>query len=293
MLYGRILKGSNRMELKSIRAINLEESSRFDTACEGVGNFVKSHALHVMCEGNYADLVTCYDQARKDFAIAPAWDTERANRLLNGLNRHLMNYLASWMSLVEHQKTRYRQLERKGVRYRARFDSLREEIETGSFHYRFFARLRNYVQHCGLPLDALEASLWPDSTGALVPFLAVSFDRDVLLMKYNEWKDVKSELKLQPEKLELGESVAAFRAQVIRFVDGCMTFEIEIVKEYVKQLDGLVAEVEARMPGAEVMISETAGMSRAGGTLPSRLLPMDDLELIKVLEREYSEQLGP
>src|SRR5258706_4784371 len=276
------------VQLKSIRTVDLEESNKFDVACEGVGNFVKSHALHVMCEENYADLVTSYDRVRKDFVIGSGMDGERGNRILNTLNRHLMNYLASWRPLVDHHKTRYTKLERRGVRYLERFNALREEIETASFYYRFFDKLRNYVQHCGLPLDVLEAREWPDESGVLVPYIAVSFHRDTLLMKYSGWEDVKRELELQPEMLELGETVALFREQVIRFVDACMTFEIEIVREYRQQLDLLAAEVESKMPGAVAMISETIGMTREKTLLPSRLVPIDELKLIVILEHKGS-----
>ena len=71
------------------------------------------------------------------------------------------------------------------------------------FVYAFFAKLRNYAQHCGVPISAVNFDL--DYVGDKVRWsFTPQFYRDVLLKNYEKWgARVKPDLEAQPKRFEV------------------------------------------------------------------------------------------
>jgi len=84
------------------------------------------------------------------------------------------------------------------------FNKCRSEVYDSSFAYRFFYQLRNYCQHCGLPLEDFSYVVEYDRQNKVAGGkMRIQFDRDSLLNSYDSWKQVKTDLLKMEEKFEL------------------------------------------------------------------------------------------
>ena len=122
------------------------------------------------------------------------------------LNRHLLNYLTTFRTFVDHWKTALRRRARStgSVHWLTTFEKKLEKFLSRCFEFQFFWDYRNYVQHVGLPnLDLIfRSALTTGETPGLLHFGSVGFDRDALTKSY-DWKHAKRSLPNQPAHIEL------------------------------------------------------------------------------------------
>ena len=110
-----------------------------------------------------------------------------------------INWLTAFRLYLDHTEA---QLKRRygntSVEWR-RFHEATSAAFDGSVGYRFVYKLRNYVQHCGLPLSRItldDAGLTAAPAVQRVRFL---LDRDQLLANYGEWRQVRADFRAMPE----------------------------------------------------------------------------------------------
>jgi hypothetical protein len=71
------------------------------------------------------------------------------------------------------------------------------------FSYRFLWQMRNYIQHCGLPLGGIERRLVSDADGKPKTECFVYFDKEKLLSTYGSWGKIQSEIENLPDKIDI------------------------------------------------------------------------------------------
>lgn len=103
------------------------------------------------------------------------------------LNRMLLNYLSSFRTLIDHTETIIKRKYKKNSIECNQFSNLTNSLFDKYFAYRFFYKLRNYAQHCGIPIDQFEVSGTVIENNRIVPEYRIDFSSIDLLNKFKEW----------------------------------------------------------------------------------------------------------
>ena len=181
------------------------EPTEFDVLMKAIAHlrqFVSRQSVRLMVERNYAALRQILGEADQEFAA-----TQRAPEHLaaNGgaeVNRHLMNFLASFRSFIDHSETHLHNADASGT-WKQRFKERASAFYDAVFAYRFLYELRNYVQHCGLPFGGIHASAWRDPEGNVQTEFQAYLGRDDLL-RWSNWKPiVRTDLKVQSKEIQI------------------------------------------------------------------------------------------
>lgn len=183
--------------------------------------------------------------------------------------------------MIDHYQTRYTRLDRDGSQYLESFKTLTGNVYDSSISYRFMYKMRNYVQHCGLPIQSASAKINKDEQGEVVAQLAVYFDRDTLLQRFDKWGKVKQDLEAQPAQIEISVHLVEFHQRVLDIYNGLVKTELTIVKDAHDYLAGLVSAVQNQLPGARPLIVDYSRISSSGGDFPALAIPIKELEIIE------------
>jgi len=111
-------------------------------------------------------------------------------------NRLLLNYLSSIIIFIKHCETHLNRKFGDNSEIFLEFKKMLASFYDNSFAYRFLYHLRNYSQHCGLPLDSIQfTSEFDRENNRIKGTLKITFNRDKLLANYKKWKTVKEDLE--------------------------------------------------------------------------------------------------
>lgn len=186
-----------------IRELTEAEFRSFKSGQEHLIEFDASRRLLPIVERNESEFKIELDHVRSELASLPKAEASieneaRALDALDELNRRLVNYLTAFQVYLEHSRTRLaRRYGRKSSELRE-FERWKLLAEQQEFSYRFIRTLRNYVQHCGMPITHLVAS-WqrdtPEDDAEIHSSIEVGFNSVTLLERYNKWGPVKSDLR--------------------------------------------------------------------------------------------------
>jgi len=197
-LAGYSFDASQHRRLEQIRPVGEEELARITSAVKQVGDFAANSSLYEICDANYKELTGHYEKVRSEYQATHNMEDPIGSNILTELNRLLMNYLSSYKSMIDHYQTRYTRLDRQGTKWLQSFKLYTSKHYEFSFAY--FYKLRDYVQHCGLPLGGVNAGFHRDERGGVVTEFSVYFDRDKLLSTSDRWHGVRRDLQAQPQQ---------------------------------------------------------------------------------------------
>ena len=283
-LAGQIFVAPKHADIRGLRRVEEHELIRFQESIAQITDFATHYALLQICTINFGELMGFYKQVQHEFSKTHKIDETSADQILNEANRFLINYLSSFKTMIDHYQTRYTRLDYSGSQYLANFKALTNNIYDSSFSYRFLYKLRNYVQHCGLPVQSASGQVYQDEKDKVDAQIAIYFDRDSLLERFDGWGKVKQELKAQPTKMEISVHLIEFHQQVLNIYNGLIQTELEIMKEARNYLASLVSEVHKQLPGAKPLIIDFSKVSPTGGSLPILGIPVKELETINQIE---------
>lgn len=122
-------------------------------------------------------------------------------------NRLLLNYLTSIRTYIDHSSTFLTSNYGKKSKQLEKFQNLLSFNYDNNFCYRFFYKLRNYSQHCGVPIDNLTFKTEFDrATNQIHGQLNALFNPAKLLVNYDSWGTlVKADLHKMTGPFELSE----------------------------------------------------------------------------------------
>jgi hypothetical protein len=125
-----------------------------------------------------------------------------------GINRCLLNLLSSVRTYLDYTEMNLSRKYGDASQSFLNFKRYCSDAFDGHFSYRFLSKLRNYSQHCGLPIDNIvfSTSFNPANPGKPFCSLEVGIKRDPLLEGFN-WKKLKKELREQPPIIDINHHV--------------------------------------------------------------------------------------
>jgi hypothetical protein len=252
---GCLLKPAQKhLEVRLIRPISAAELDIVERAIKQVGEFGSYCFLYEMCEKNY-QLILSYNAAIKNnYSSNRHRVNEYMEEAFQEMTRLLLNYLSAFKTFIDHLTTRYTRLQRQGGSCLSDFKKITAACYDGNFSYRFFSKLRDYVQHCGLPFGSMHVEEKPAPDGSADISISIYFNRDALLSNYQKWGIVKVDLERQPEHMEPLPYINGFQSQIklINLVVSGM--EISLATESWQSLNKLIQEVRVKYPSGTPII---------------------------------------
>ena len=160
---------------------------------------MQSGELFVVTLLNHDDFFNAMQEYLKIFKKVQDVGKHNLDRAILDLNRKILNYLCSIRTFLDHNETDVkRSYGDAEIEY---FKKICADHYDNSFAYRFLYKLRNYAQHCGMPVGNLFIDSEKDvssSTGKKVT-ISLVFDRDKLLSRFDGWNaSLKKELRNKP-----------------------------------------------------------------------------------------------
>lgn len=193
-----VLTDSN-WELKPLLEFSKEEYDRCVLACSVLDAFKNDAQLFRIVIWNHEDYCALYEQCLNAY-IHKSFESFSIRQPDLNLNRCLMNLLSSIRSYLDYVelnvKRRYGASSANAVGFLGNC-SLEYDRR---FSYRFLYRLRNFAQHCGLPLTIVNFNSAEEAkSGNVQHSLEVGIARDDLLSRGFDWGAVKPDILAQPE----------------------------------------------------------------------------------------------
>ena len=208
-----VLGGGAKREIKSIRTLSDDEFRAYQDAISHLSDFSSDQQRYTITLLNYENFLNVIIRYSNEYKKNPAMvNYPILEKVLLDINRHLINYLFSVRAFLDH--TEYKLIKTYGGdSAKARNFKTACSLEyDNNFAYRFLYRLRNYSQHCSLPISELKftSKEEPPFSGNIVSMLILKFNRNTLL-SYNGWgSTVEREIRALPEEFNVVPLVASF-----------------------------------------------------------------------------------
>jgi hypothetical protein len=116
-------------------------------------------------------------------------------------NQKLANILTSFRSYDDHLKRKINDSDLKKKPTLNYYHEKSSEVYNEYFSYRFFAKLRNYVQHYGFPISKIKynSELVGDSVEFTISLVTLKND----LLKYQKWSHLKKKIEILDEEINI------------------------------------------------------------------------------------------
>lgn len=203
--------------INAIRALNNEEVLKLNDFNKTLFEFNRHFKLVEYVLHNFSCLSNVIEnsiqQLSQDTTTISRYDLDAFG---HEININLLNLMMAVRTFLDHMETFIKREFGKESEEIRLFDSLKSEEFDTKFSYKFMYKLRNYVQHCGMPPLSYSKIKTFD---AEQPFatLTLEFDRDALLASFDGWGAiVKPELQAQENKFSAFNIIEEFVKSIIR-----------------------------------------------------------------------------
>lgn len=203
--------------IKGIRPLNDEEVQEVRSCNKEIFDFNRHFKLIEYVLHNFFCLKIGVEEALQQFARSPnAIGRYDLDSFGHEVNINLLNLMMSARTFLDHMETF---IKREYGKYSGQvelFKKLTAEEFDSKFSYKFMYKLRNYVQHCGMPPLSYSKSKNLEENNPYVG-IELMFDRDALLLDYDGWGAiVKSQLESQDKKFDAFAIIEEFVTSILR-----------------------------------------------------------------------------
>lgn len=192
---------STRLDKK----LTIKDYKTFNTSISELNNYENLKRLFEMIVLNNNEFIEFTKSESKillENSLSVSGDKKSYYKHHLNLNRLFLNYLSSFRSFLDHTETSCKRKYGKESNETIEFKKITKTYFDENLCYRFFYKLRNFSQHCGLPIDEFELSATKISENEFRPEYNINFDTKDLLNKYSEWGTVKKDL-LEIDKISI------------------------------------------------------------------------------------------
>jgi hypothetical protein len=219
--------GNDPQTIRRMRSLEDAEEVALRNATEHLRRFWRSRDMIHLVDANLGEV-------RSEVANhADVYSSERRGVFYDGTQEHrslqgaVVNYLTAVRLYLDHRQTQLTRDYGPTSSVLAVFNESRRRIHQGTPEYRFTYELRNYVQHCGMPLQSIQASQEASNEPESQKFTARTFvgcSRDSLLRSFGGWKHSADFLRGQKAEFEI--------LPILETMRNCLwSLETEIVKD--------------------------------------------------------------
>ena len=186
-------------KITAIRKLSDLEYTESKKAIMQIRQFLSDQQLYLIAFYNYNDYIDLLTRYLDEYSKNPTVYSLSMDNVILEINRYILNYLSSVRTFLDHTETNLKKRYGRDSIIVKRFKEACSECQDTSFSFRFISKLRNYAQHCGMPLGRLsiKSKEDPPYSKKVSIVLDVEFHRDMLLT-YDKWG---SKLKKEIQKL--------------------------------------------------------------------------------------------
>jgi len=199
----QLIKFSNN-ELKGLHILDDETIKKIDEAEEYLYFFDRDFRL-LQCvldnhESFQLELKNQLMEGASNNGLVSSVDLSKYVRIID---KWLLNILSSFKALLDHLETRINKSYGKRSKEYNQLKSAYSYEFDNVFSYAFSYKLRNYIQHCGMPKITFNVNTTIDReiTNQIEFSLELDLHRDDLLSSYDSWTIVKDRLEEQEDKI--------------------------------------------------------------------------------------------
>lgn len=195
---GKILQTNNGYFTELQDELSVDEYNHFLLNITEVQNFENRKKLLEIVIYNSNEFLGTVEEAIKymiENSLSMVGDKQEYYKQHLNFNRLFLNYLSSIRTFIDHSETAIKRKYGKGSNQVNRFESVKSRLFDHYFSYRFLYKLRNYSQHCNLPIEEIEISATKQADDTFKAIGIIEFDTETLLDQYKEWGKVKIDLE--------------------------------------------------------------------------------------------------
>jgi hypothetical protein len=234
-----------------IRELSLEEFELFTSHCGTILQYYNDFQIYFVTVLNHKSFIAAFDELSSQCA----GNAGRVPSMMGGvkmilsINRHLLNLLSSFRTFLDHTETYLKRRHGSSSERAVAFKLTTSAAFDSSFSYRFLSQLRNYVQHCGMPVGKMSIHIdFDEETREPVSqYLELLFSRDSLLSNFDRWHSmVKPELEAMPDHFPIRPHVENLMVQVGEIQRALIVAELPSLLNSFQWLDKLMLEAISR-----------------------------------------------
>ena len=187
-----------------VRNVDLEEYEEFIEAKSYVLFYLQFEELYEFVKVNFIDFWNYLFKICEQYRLYYISDFSELIDPVLFSNQKLANILSSFRTYQDYLKHKISEILGDESTEFNTFDKILSEIYDSNFSYRFFCRLRNYIQHYELPIRMIsyDGKLMNEEPIEWAQFVNLKLDRDMLL-KFKGWSTVKEEIIKLPDFFEI------------------------------------------------------------------------------------------
>lgn len=185
--------------------ISDEEYSTAYTATSKLHEFIGRLQLIWVAELNYEDYLRTV-QYYRELSFDQLQHMIRNRKIYIDINRVFLNLLVGLRMYLDHTETYIKRQYGEESSNWQKFRKACVDAYDGHFAYRFMYKLRNYAQHCGLPLNTFNVSEHENREveGEAIRDVSYGILRGATLLDYEGWGvTLRKELQNQPDVIRV------------------------------------------------------------------------------------------
>lgn len=191
--------------LNEIRQISEDELNKYKINEDKISEFSKNQELFEIVKLNHQDYQTTSTTYFNTDQQNPCMDWSLADGIKTDINRLIINFLSSFRTFLDHfDRTLSKQYGNDSQIYLL-FKKNLSYYYDNCFAYRFLYHLRNYTQHCDLPIHSITFSseLEKENNSKTNHVMKILLNRDKLLNNYDKWKSLIEDISKLPDEFEI------------------------------------------------------------------------------------------
>lgn len=214
---------------------------------------IQSHSLnihhHIMHQELFYIFLMNYVEFNKYFedVVNSFLERKNFNLLDNNLpelkyitrnaNRFLFNYLSSARTYLDHTEKYLKNKYGNDSFHFKEFKKFTNQLYDNFFDYRFIYKLRNYAQHCGLPINTITFSVDKDILKRKINVTPL-FVKSILKKSYKEWgQKLNEDFAFQPEEISVRQIIGNYYKNISDLNNEFITIEKNSLIESIEYLE--------------------------------------------------------
>ncbi len=222
---------------KEVGSISDDDAAILRAYVKDLYTYSKLQKLYRMVVANFGD----YYKLITRLANVPSAELDLGRKYLDEVNfeadRLLINYFTVFRSYSDHSERILKKYFGATSEEYGKYDTETSRVYDSSFGYRLIYKLRNYTQHCEMPVGHLnfvtDRTVKPEE---MIGAFQLILDRDQLLKDYNGWGSTKKDIELQNERFDL-HSLVKDSISGIRHIDNVVD---ELFKPKILQIESAI-----------------------------------------------------
>mgnify|MGYP001171675419 FL=1 len=249
-LGGYFLQGT-QFGIKRVKSLHDGEPDFIEEKLDKLFEFNRHFQVLSILNENKKELLEKIDAHRKEtihnVLVSP--NMKENNHHFVEVNRATLNLLSSLKTFIDFSETFLRRKYGKDSEEIKLFKAAQSDQFDSSFSYRFCYKLRNYAQHCGLPVGGFDSKTVQISEAETISHVIIYLERDELINNFDWGKKIKEEILTLDERFELGSHLFKFVECIQVLCQTLIDIEKKDILESLECVEGLIEETAAKYQG--------------------------------------------